>query len=264
MAGTLIFALETIPDLAGIRRVTGIDAVLADHDVAEYAFQRQRAQAGDDRLPPHLQRVVALACVLRDAYGFRVFSFAAPDVSERNIIQCFFDEVERVTPQLVSWDGGAFDLPVLQVRGLVQGVSAPRYWDRGDGRYVDSADFESNNYLGGPASRHLDLSQLLSRGNGEAAVPLEGLATLLGYPLGAMPQGNAWAAWQAGAAEGVRAVCEQRAVTTALVYLRWQMMRGAYDDVGLAAEEALLRVELGARVGPYWTPFLEAWPQKGA
>ena len=32
---------------------------------------------------------------------------------------------------MVSWNGGGFDLPVLHYRGMLHGVTAPRYWDLG-------------------------------------------------------------------------------------------------------------------------------------
>src|SRR5947208_7804359 len=65
----------------------------------------------------------------------------------------FFEGIERYTPQLVSWNGGAFDLPVLQYRALMHGVGAARYWDWGD----DDRDFRFNNYLARFHTRHLDL-----------------------------------------------------------------------------------------------------------
>ena len=48
------------------------------------------------------------------------------------MLQRFFDGVEKYTPQLVSWNGGGFDLPVLHYRALVHGVRAHRYgtWAR--------------------------------------------------------------------------------------------------------------------------------------
>ena len=62
------------------------------------------------------------------------------------------------TPQLVSWNGGGFDLPVLQHRALIHGVAAPRYWDWGD----DDREFKFNNYLGRFHTRHLDLMDVLA------------------------------------------------------------------------------------------------------
>ena len=50
---------------------------------------------------------------------------------EAGVIQSFFDRVNDHRPQLVSWNGGGFDLPVLQQRGMRHGVVAGRYWDMG-------------------------------------------------------------------------------------------------------------------------------------
>ena len=125
----LIFDIESIPDVAGIRALDDLPAELSDYEVAEWAFQQRRASHGNDFLPHHLQRVVTISCVLRDAQHFRVFSLSEPDASEGEIIQRFFDGIERYSPQIVSWNGGGFDLPVLHYRGMMHGVSAPRYWD---------------------------------------------------------------------------------------------------------------------------------------
>ena len=45
----------------------------SDRDVAEVAFQKRRVQSNgtSDFLPPHLQRVVAVSCVLRSNDGIR-------------------------------------------------------------------------------------------------------------------------------------------------------------------------------------------------
>ena len=43
-------------------------------EVAEVAFQIRRTKTGSDFLPPHLQRVVVISCVLRGDDGIKVFS----------------------------------------------------------------------------------------------------------------------------------------------------------------------------------------------
>ena len=54
------------PTSPACARCTSCDGALSDADVAEIAFQRRRAQTGHDFLPLHLQRVVAISCVLRE------------------------------------------------------------------------------------------------------------------------------------------------------------------------------------------------------
>jgi predicted PolB exonuclease-like 3'-5' exonuclease len=61
--------------------------------------------------------VITISCVFRGAEGLRVHSFVdrlPKGVSEEGrIVQQFFGTIEKKVPQLVSWNGGGFDLPVL-------------------------------------------------------------------------------------------------------------------------------------------------------
>ena len=93
---TLTFDIETVPDVAGLRQVHGLPDALSDSEVAELAYQRQRAKNGSDFLPHHLHRVVTISCALRSDDGFRVWSMAAPKASEAEIIQRFFDGIEKL------------------------------------------------------------------------------------------------------------------------------------------------------------------------
>src|SRR5262249_3935665 len=132
MTPVLAFDIETVPDVSGLRRINSLPADMSDGDVAELAFQRRRQVNGSDFLPLHLHRVVAIACALRDGNSFRVWSLGDPGESEAALLRRFFDGVEKYTPQLVSWNGGGFDLPVLHYRALVHGIRAARYWDLGE------------------------------------------------------------------------------------------------------------------------------------
>ncbi len=260
MVPILVFDIETIPDVAGLRRLHGLDASLSDAEVAELAFQQRRAQAGHDFLPLHLQQVVAISCVLRTRDNFKVWSLAAPALSEAEIIQRFFDGIEKFTPRIVSWNGGGFDLPVLHYRGLIHGVSAPRYWDLGDGDYADSRDFKWNNYISRYHTRHLDLMDLLALYQPRANAPLDDLAKLIGYPgkLG-MDGSKVWEAWQNGEIAGIRDYCETDVMNTYLVFLRFRLMRGEMSRGEYDAEIAFVRDELGKLNKPHWGEFLAAW-----
>lgn len=264
MPTTLVFDIETIPDVAGIRSLHGLPADLSDEEVAEYAFQLRRAASGTDFLPHHLQRVVTISCVLRDASQFRVFSLSEPDCQEGQIIQRFFDGIERFTPQLVSWNGGGFDLPVLHYRGMLHGVSAPRYWDLGDGDYVDSREFKWNNYIGRYHLRHLDLMDLLALYQPRANAPLDDLAKLMGFPGKLGMDGSAvWKGYCDGRIADIRDYCETDVVNTYLVFLRFQLMRGTLDRQHYEAELAFVKDALGRLEAEHWKRFLAAWPESG-
>jgi len=260
MKPVLIFDIETIPDVAGLRRLNDLPAELSDAEVAELAFQQRRAKSGNDFLPLHLQRVVSISCALRTSEGFKVWSLAEPELDEAAIIQRFFDGIEKFTPQLVSWNGGGFDLPVLHYRGMLHGVSASRYWDLGDGDYADSRDFKWNNYISRYHTRHLDLMDLLALYNPRANAPLDDLAKLFGFPgkLG-MDGGKVWDAWQAGQAGAIRDYCETDVVNTYLVYNRFRRLRGEWTAAEEAAEIDFIKAHLARIDAPHWREFLAAW-----
>jgi predicted PolB exonuclease-like 3'-5' exonuclease len=260
----LVFDIETIPDVAGLRRLHGLHAELSDAEVAELAFCGQRARSGHDFMAHHLQRVIAISCVLRMAERFSVWSLAAPELTEAEIIQRFFDGIEKFTPQIVSWNGGGFDLPVLHYRGLIHGITAPRYWDMGEGDYADSRDFKWNNYISRYHNRHLDLMDLLALYQPRANAPLDELAKLMGFPgkLG-MDGGKVWDAWLAGEAEAIRQYCETDVLNTYLVFNRFRAMCGEVDKKTAQAEEAFIRRELTRLDQPHWREYLEAWPTTG-
>ncbi len=260
MKPVLVFDIETIPDVSGLRRLHDLDPSLSDAEVAEMAFQQRRAQNGSDFLPLHLQRVAVISCVLRSGKDLRVWSLSEPEQGEAEIIQRFFDGIEKFTPQIVSWNGGGFDLPVLHYRSLIHGVVAPRYWDLGDGDYGDSREFKWNNYISRYHTRHLDLMDLLALYQPRANVPLDALAKLIGFPgkLG-MDGGKVWEASQGGEIAGIRDYCETDAMNTYLVFLRFRLMRGEVTRAEYEAEIAFVREEL-ARIGkPHWQEFLSAW-----
>ncbi len=260
MSATLVFDIETIPDVAGLRSLHELDGALSDAEVAEYAFQKQRAKNGSDFLPHYLQRVAVISFVLRDAEKFEVRSFAEPEFGEAQIIQRFFNGIEKFTPQLVSWNGGGFDLPVLHYRGLIHGIMAPRYWEMGEGDYRDSRDFKWNNYISRYHARHLDLMDLLAMYQPRAAAPLDQLAKLMGLPgkLG-MDGGAVWQAWLDGRIDEIRDYCETDVVNTYLVYLRFQKMRGVLSAAEHDAEESFVKAALTDLQRAHWTEFLAAW-----
>jgi predicted PolB exonuclease-like 3'-5' exonuclease len=259
----LAFDIETVPDVAGLRALHGLDDEVPDAAVAEMAAQLRRQSSGSDFLPLHLQRVIVISCALRERETFRVWSLGGAEQSERELIQRFFDGIEKYTPQLVSWNGCGFDLPVLHYRGLIHGVTARRYWDMGDGDHRDSRDFKWNNYISRYHTRHLDLMDLLALYQPRANAPLDAIAQLVGLPgkLG-MSGAGVWDAYRAGRYDEIRCYCETDVVNTYLLFLRFQLMRGALDEPQYAAECELVHGVLANSAEPHWPEFLGRWSRR--
>jgi len=256
MTPILAFDIETVPDVAGLRILYGHAAQIADADVAKLAFERRREVTGSDFLQLHLHRVIAISCALRDRDSFRVWSLGEPDEPEQDLIRRFFEGIEKYTPQLVSWNGSGFDLPVLNYRALVHGVHAARFWDMGE----DDRDFKWNNYISRYHARHLDLMDLLAMYQPRANAPLDELAQLIGLPgkLG-MDGSKVWEAYCKGELPAIRNYCETDVANTYLVYLRFQLMRGHLAPDGYEREVELVKNTLGASSEPHWKEFIAKW-----
>ncbi len=256
MAPVLVFDIETVPDIEGLRRLYDLGPELGAADIAEMAFQRRRQTTGNDFLPLHLHRVVAIACALRDRESFRVWSLGGLNEPEAELIRRFFDGIEKYTPQIVSWNGGGFDLPVLHYRGLVHGIRAPRYWELGE----DDRDFKWNNYVNRYHTRHLDLMDILSLYQGRAAVPLDELARLMGFPgkMG-MDGSQVWGAYQKGEIAAIRNYCETDVANTYLVFLGFQLMKGVFSEEEFRRESEFVRGTLEKSDEAHWKEFLSRW-----
>lgn len=252
----LVFDIETIPDVDAGRRLHGLDG-LSDKEVADVMYHLRRQETGgSDFLRLHMQRIVAISAVLRTRDIVKVWSLGEPDAPEQDLVQRFFDGIERFSPTLVSWNGGGFDLPVLHYRALVHGVVGRRYWDAGD----QDRDFRWNNYLSRYHARHTDLMDVLSAYQGRAIAPLDEVATLLGFP-GKMGMSGAlvWENYLNGNIVGIRNYCETDVLNTYLVYLRFELIRGHLSTEEYQGEYQLLRDTLAKDNKPHLNEFLQAW-----
>jgi predicted PolB exonuclease-like 3'-5' exonuclease len=254
----LVFDIETVPDVAGARRLWDLEN-LSDEDVAKVMVAKRQQESGgqSEFLRHHLQRVCAIAAVFRHEDKLTVWSLGDETSDEADLLQRFFEGLERFSPTLVSWNGGGFDLPVLQYRALLHGIAAPRYWETGQ----DDTTFRYNNYLSRYHWRHIDLMDVLSGYQPRAVAKLDEIATLMGFPgkLG-MTGADVWPAFLAGRLPEIRAYCEVDVLNTYLVYLSFEHMRGNLQPSRLAEEQARLRSWLSEQQRPHFDEFLAAWP----
>jgi len=251
----LVFDIETVPDLDGGRRVLGLEG-MNDAEAWMAMKTRRLAERGSDFMPAHLQRVVAISVALRQGDTFKVWSLGDEDADEAELVQRFYDGVEKYRPVLGSWNGGGFDLPVLHYRALIHGCVAPKYWDTGYGDRESKWD----NYLGRYHFRHTDLMDVLALYGGRNNAPLNEIALLLGFPgkLG-MDGSKVFDAFREGRLRDIRAYCETDVLNTYLVYLRFELMRGRLSHDAHVQEEARVRRFLEAGDAPHWAEFLNGW-----
>lgn len=250
-----VFDIETIPDVETGRLLNEFEG-LSDEDVVTAMEHLRYQQTGNAFQPLYLQKVVAISAVFRHGDKLTVWSLGDEQADEKEIIQRFFDGIDRFTPTIVSWNGSGFDLPVLHSRAMKHNIAAPKYWDTGE---MDS-QFKWNNYISRYHSRHLDLMDVIASYNPRANAPLDKIAGMLGYP-GKMGMSGAkvWETYHQGNLKAIRDYCETDVLNTYLVYLRFEVMRGNLSQQDLEAEEQKLRDYLKHENQPHFNEFLEAW-----
>jgi 3'-5' exonuclease len=251
------FDIETIPDVELGRRVFDLHD-LTDKQVGYVMQTKRRQESGSDFLPYEQHRIVAISVALRARDTFKIWSLGDLDATESELIQRFFDGIDKYTPDLISWNGGGFDLPVLHYRALKHGIVAPRYWEVGD----DDQAFRWNNYLNRFHWRHLDLMDVLSGYQARARASLEDVSMLLGLPgkLG-MSGDKVWDAYQDGQLARIRDYCETDVLNTYLIFLRFELIRGRMSREQYLLEQQRVRDTLGASSLAHLQEFLRAWPE---
>jgi 3'-5' exonuclease len=255
----LVFDIESIPDIKGLRALRGSPTDSSDEQVYSAWLAERKEKGQSDFTPLHLQRILVISVVFRNAEGLKIHSFVDRDgASEGKVVQTFFNSIEKHQPQLVSWNGSGFDLPVLHYRGLRHGVEASKYWDMGE----DDREYKWNNYISRYHMRHLDLMDLLAMYSPKNNAPLDAMAKLCGFPgkLG-MDGSQVYAQYLAGQTDDIRRYCETDVMNTYLVYCRFQKMRGGLTEAEYEQEIAYVKETLGnlAPTESHWDEYLKAW-----
>ncbi|MEM7027253.1 MAG: 3'-5' exonuclease [Pseudomonadota bacterium] len=246
-----------MPDIESGKKLYSLEG-LENDDAAELMFthRRQETDGKSDFLRHYLHKIVAISLILRSGDNLSVWSLGTPESDEKELIERFFEGIEKYTPTLVSWNGSGFDLPVLHYRSLLHGVIAQRYWENGE----DDNSFKWNNYLSRYHSRHTDLMDVLAGYMPQCKAPLDQIATILGFPgkMG-MSGDKVWDSYNAGDIEGIRNYCETDVLNTYLVYLRYELMRGRLVPSAYENECELVKQFLAEENKSHFTEFLNTW-----
>ena len=257
----LVFNIKTIADIDSGRRLHDIHD-LSDKDVANVMLHKHRQEFGHECLPTHLQKVIAISVALRTREDLSVITLGDENATEKEILEVFFSLIDLYTPNLVSWNGVGFDLPVLHYRALVHGVTAMRYWECGD----QDPYFKPNNYLNRSHARHIDLLDSLAGFEKDAQAPFDEITTMLGFPDPArkIAKANVLDEYLAG---NINAICnnsEFDVINLYLVYLRFEMMRGNIDKEEYQYERGVVRHCLQADNKPHLVRFIEHLTESGS
>jgi predicted PolB exonuclease-like 3'-5' exonuclease len=160
----MVWDIETVPDLQGYARA---------NNLAGKSSEEIRTAMGDDfpKLIYHSIVCIGALVASRTSNGYEVQAVGAPHVgqrTEKELIESFVNKIGQLSPQLVTFNGCAFDLPVLRYRAMVHEVFAPGMHNRAYfHRYTDDC---------------VDLCDVLSSYSYGGKVKLDELSRIMGLP----------------------------------------------------------------------------------
>jgi 3'-5' exonuclease len=227
----IVWDLETVPDLPGFAAANGL-AGKTDMETLE---------AIGDKFPKHIYHsIVCIGALVahREQGGWIVDALGAPYIGERTakqLITAFVDRIAELGPQLVTFNGHGFDLPVLRYRAIINeipapGLSARPYFNR----YSDDA---------------LDLCDVLSSFGSQGKVSLDELSKIMG--LSGKPDGihggEVHRYFREGRIKEIADYCETDIVNTYRIWLRYELFRGRLGAIEYEASNRGLADYLQAR-----------------
>jgi predicted PolB exonuclease-like 3'-5' exonuclease len=217
----IVWDLETVPDLEGYARANN----LVGRPVEEI-----RIAMGDDfpKLIYHSIICIGALVASRTANGYEVQAVGAPhggQRAERELIESFVHKIGQLSPQLVSFNGCSFDLPVLRYRAMIYEVFAPGMHNRAYyHRYTED---------------NVDLCDVLSSFSYDAKVKLDELSRIMGLP--GKPDGidgsQVEAFFNAGRILEISDYCKSDVINTYRLWLRHELFRGRLDHNQFQASE---------------------------
>jgi predicted PolB exonuclease-like 3'-5' exonuclease len=210
----MVWDLETVPDLEGYARA---------NNIIGKSPEEIRTAMGDDfpKLIYHSIICIGALVASRTANGYEVQVVGAPHIgqrTEKELIESFVNKIAQLSPQLVTFSGGSFDLPVLRYRAMVHEVFAPGMHNRAYfHRYTDD---------------NVDLCDVLSSFGYGARVKLDELSRIMGLPgkPGGMDGSQVEAYFKAGRIQEISDYCKSDVINTYRLWLRHELFRGRLDQ----------------------------------
>ena len=203
-------------DAAGVAKsflVLDIETVLdAELPIAESA-EAERLPA-----PPH-HKIVVIGALLFDAsYAVQRVGVLGEGKDEPAMLVDFSKFLDERRPDLITFNGRGFDLPVIAARCLRHGVPLRHYYRARDVRYRFSPE------------GHLDLMDFIADFGAAKPAKLDIVAKLCGMPGKVGVDGkDVGPMVHAGRIKEVREYCLCDVAQTAGVFLRVQLLRGELE-----------------------------------
>jgi len=237
-----------------VRRVQYAGLSLSAEEALARSQEKSRTGPAGGFLPLTYQLPVAL-CFARVDANYRLLEFEhadSPHFRPRQIVQAFWNTLAETDATLVSFNGRAFDVPVLELAAFRYGIAAPGHFQRGGGK---------TRYRYGDA--HIDVRTLLTNhGAYWFDGGLEACARLLGKSGPTTMTGHdVLEQHRQGHLDLINERCCLDVLDTYFAFVRSRLVIGCIDakrEQQIGAE-ARAWIENQSRERPYLCRYLESW-----
>lgn len=260
----IVFDIETVVDADAARRLLHrpeLDDAEARDALGQYFLDKTDGRNDFARQPFHQVVAISYAHLVREPGEEgselvirRIGSGGDVSSSEMELLEGFFSLIGKRAPQLVSFNGRSFDVPVLKYRAMVHSLSCPRWFSEGD-KWTGYDARYSDKY-------HLDLLEVLSDFGASARCSMDEIAAALGIPGKLDTSGaNVRELFEAGQIQAIRNYCETDVLSTLLIFLRRELFSGALSEGAYARTLLGVRhyLEAEGEARPHLVAFLDAW-----
>jgi len=263
----IVFDIETVVDADAARRVLHLPD-LSDSEardtLSDYFLEKTDGRNDFPRQPFHQIVAIAYGHLIREPGEQgqelvirQLASGGDKTSSEKELLAGFLQLIETRAPQLVSFNGRGFDVPVLKYRAMAHGLTCPRWFKEGD---------KWNNYdTRYSPTYHCDLLEVLSDFGASARCSMDEVAATLNLP-GKLDTagGQVREMFEAGRIEAIRNYCETDVLTTMLIFLRHQLFSGALSTGAYQRASLGIRHYLEGECGerPHLNEYLQVWADK--
>jgi predicted PolB exonuclease-like 3'-5' exonuclease len=216
--------------------------ILDIETVVDQALPQASTGEGQGLPPAPFHEIVVIGVLWMDAdYRVRRLGIIGDGTKEAEALADFSRFVTERKPDLVTYNGRGFDLPVIVARCLRHGLSFPHYYGARDVRYRFTP------------TGHLDLMDFLTDFGASRASKLDVMARTIGMPgkVG-MAGKDVGPLIHAGKLAEVQAYCLCDVAQTTALFLRVELLRGQLerDSYRTAMAGLLEQIEGDERLAP--------------
>lgn len=234
-----ILDIETRIDKHLVRQVYYPDADISDEEAYTQVQQQLRQEQGSAFFPLsfHIPISIAVGQVNEERVLTTVETLGGENADEETLARTFWQRLDRFRGTLVSFNGRAFDLPVLELQALKYGCPAPRYFSgKARHRFIEEGHYDLYDFVTNYGAQRL-------RGGLNLLAKMIGLPGKVGID-GSMVQQY----WEDGRLVEIHRYCRHDVIQTYFVFLRIEFIRGRltqeqYERV--LEQSAAFRQELG-------------------